>query len=70
MPARRLDQSQGQRLFLLAELLRNNLPFPVRHPPGPNTGHTGQCWISVVFAATKKGPEGPCFNHLQIGKNL
>jgi hypothetical protein len=32
--------------------------------------NTGWCWISVVPAGTKKGPEGPDFNHLQNSVEL
>ena len=32
--------------------------------------NTGWCWISVVPAGTKKGPEGPYFNHLQNSVEL
>ena len=71
VPSRAPQQSQGQMLVSLSKLLQQKTDSVHTQIQGPHSGlksglkSTGWSWISVVLAGTKKGPEGPYFNHSQ-----
>ena len=63
-------------LISLSKLLQQKTDSVHIQIQGPHSGlksglkSTGWSWISVVPAETKKGPEGPYFNHLQNSVEL